>query len=468
MPGINGTYDLYELTAGALALANGSNYTLTYPAMYLTNFSTENSLTAQEILANITSHAATFHDIFRNKQAFIGGFISIILVLCGIVTASWMLFLLLLLSANSIPNSLILSNLFFCATYTAMLTKLTNVLRTQVAENLANTNTIQYVITFTTDTIILRSITSFFIWLSWIDLLVQINKHTVKRQIIIIGMTLACLSLAFSVTFLSIYWDTPVVTPKYQAIKVIHYIFEFVILLLFTGNVIYYSWLKRKFAYHRKTMALAIFCLLTLISPMVFTAVDLASDAIRTWATYVYTFSKLCVTIAIWEWLHTIRALELRYEKKTVLGRRISNDSFADAPDDTHDPHTTNSYILKSVNIVSVIAALKSPVNLAHRLMRSRNPAKQDPDQQVQLYDMVPAYTRNSNLSQQTSLSLEAHHPQFEVDHRYLRNTPSTVQATTNPTPVSYFTGAHAQLDISEDIHSNNDHRNDLTSNDQN
>lgn len=433
MPALGGAYDIYEVTAGRLSNDTG-NFSITYPGLYITNLTSSYYLTAEELLSNITAQQTVAAAVFQNKEPFMGGVVAVVLVLCAIVTAAWMLFLLLLLSSNSIPNSLILCNLFFCGTYTAMLAKLTKVLEAQVADNLADTYIIQYLITYSTDMIILRSFASLFIWVSWIDLILHINKHHMKRLILTTGLLLALASFALGLAFSFLYWPTVAVTPRFLAVKVLHHITEYVILISFSLNILYYSWIKRIFAYHKRAMAMAIFSLLTLISPIVFTSLDLASASMQTWAIYMYTFSKLCVTVIIWEWLHTIRSLETRHEKKTVLGRRISNDSFAKSPD--NESQTQNSYIFKSLNIVSIFAALKSHVKLLRKCALPKR-QNEDAQRQVQLYDILPTSTRTSTLSQQSGVSIEAHHPQFEVDHRYLRATPSTA----NPTPVSHLTG---------------------------
>lgn len=446
LPALDGLYDVYELTSGFLtSMADVEDYDITSPSFYLTNITSTYPLTTEELVANLTRQMRISGDVLSNKDPFIGGAISSILVLCGIVTAGWMLFLLLLLSSNSIPNSLMASNLFFCGTYTAMLVKITSLLQKQVDLDVVDTQEIQYSITFTPGLMAVRSIVTFLIWLSWVDLSVQLTKHSHKKQVILVGLLLSVVNSAFSTSFYVVYSNTyePSPTPTFRALKILHYLTDYVTLASFALFVLRFSWLKRRFAYHRNSMALAVFCLVTLTTPIIFMTIDLALNSTRSWAKYVYTFSKLCVTVTIWEWLHTIKSLEARYEGKTVLGRKISNDSFHVINDDSADVQSWNSnYIFKTINVVSLVTTLKSPVNLFHRTFRDVPRAKKDStnEEQVQLYEMMyPTSTRDSNISQDTGISIEAQHPQFDVDHRYLRNTPSTAHDTANPTPLSHF-----------------------------
>lgn len=437
-PSLDGLFNLYELTSGWQWVNETDNFTITSPALYLTNLTYD--LTADQLMYNLSAISTDVEYALRNKEPFIGGVVAVALVLCGIVTAAWMLFLLLLLSSNSIPNSLIISNLFFCATYTVILAKFTDDLQEQVRTNVADTEMVRQ-LTYATGIIIVRSISSFFIWLSWIDLSIQLYKYVRKSLLITVGLMLSFMSIAFGMSFFFIHRNFLPVEPSYTAVKVLHYTIEYLILILFFITVLHYSWRKRAFAYHRKAMALAVFCLITLISPLVFLTIDIISEKMRTWTTFVFSFTKLCVTVAIWEWLHAIRKLESGYEKKAVLGRRISNDSFAETHDDMEDDdvQSDNTYIFKTINIVSISAALKSPIHLMRRLQLPKPGIKKEASRdELRLYELAPATSRISNLSQQTGVSIEAQHPQFNVDPRYLRNTPSTFHRdTANPTPIS-------------------------------
>lgn len=458
---------MYELTAGLLDAEGSPNRTLKFPAYYLTNITSNLNLTAEEVMANVT--LLSIHDDFLNKEPFTGGVVAISFVLAGIVTAGWMFFLLLLLSSNSIPNSLILTNAVFCAGHTAMLSKLTEISQNQVMHNFADTTMIHYLITFSTKYIVVRNITSLLIWISWLDLLVQMNKWSRRNYILLGGLCLSLISFAFAIAYNFLY-QRQETSNHLLGVKVMHYFMEYLLITIFAIQVVHYTFKKKKFAYHKRAMALAIFALGTLLTPYAFTTINLVSGPLGSWATYVAIFTKLCCTMVTWEWLHTIRSLELKYEKKAVLGRRISNENFAQItgtdPGDNR-PHG-NTYILRSLNIVRLLSSL-NPMRWTSTFKpdNGTGPQQTQDVERISLQYMGDEISPSqSNLSDNTGISIVAENPRFDVDHRYLRNTPSTLHSRT--TPVSY---TNATPDITEGVRythtpnitedSGNDHTND-------
>lgn len=424
-----GGFDVYELTAGTLNLSDGSLFNLSYPAYYITNI-TLYALNSTDFQNGILQISNELHPMFYNKESFLGGVVTISFVLCGIVTASWMLFLLLFLASNTIPNSLILTNLFFSVGHSVMLTKLTSILKCQYVHNYSDMDEIKKLISFGTSFLTVRAITTLLIWVSWVDIMVQISKYSYKKQIIIWGAVLSICNFVVRLIYGLMYTKHDHDSSQFKGIKALHFLFDYLMLIIFTIQVARYSFKKKKFAYHRKAIALAIFSWITLIVPFIFATIDLCSDTLRTWSTYIFSFSVFCVIVVIWEWIHTIRTLELKYERKAVLGRRISNDSFLEDPMNPNlDPkhRHNNGYILKSINIFNILSSLKGYGGIKKKISNPRPSRNRfDQPEDVSFYEMVDDLSRQTSY-QGSALSFDdGAHPEFNVDHRYLRNTPST------------------------------------------
>jgi len=434
-----GEFDVYELTAGSLNLTDGSSYSLSYPGYYITNI-TSSIFDRSEFITEIQNISNELEPMFYNKESFLGGVVTISFVLSGIVTASWMLFLLLFLASNTIPNSLILTNLFYSVGHSVMLNKLTTILKCQYIHNYSDMDEVKKYLTFKTSFLIVRTITTLLLWISWLDIMVQISKYSYKKIIIIFGGGLSICNFAVRLIYGLMYTNYEHETSRFKAVKALHFFFDYLMLIIFTVQALKYSFKKKKFAYHKKAMALAIFSWMMLIVPFVFATIDLVSDTLRTWSTYVFSFSLLCVIIVIWEWIHTIRTLELKYERKAVLGRRISNDSFLEDPMNPNlDPkhHHNNGYILKSMNLLNLLSSLKICGKWRGKIINRQSSHKIEQHQQpedVSFFEMVDDFSRRSSY-QGSAMSYDCH-PEFNVDHRYLRNTPSTFNGS-RVTPIS-------------------------------
>lgn len=452
LSGITDGFDIYELTAGNLIGADNITYLVHKPVLYITNFS-NNSISNyySEIVQNITMVADTLDIRNIDKEPFVSGVVSLCFVLSGIVTGSWMLFLLVLLSSNTIPNSLLLANLFHSIGNTVMLLLLTNYLHVQVEMNFQDTQELRDLFTSSTSFIIVKTITSLLIYISWMDLLVQITKYEQRRKTLIFGLCLSLVTFAFAVAYNFLYGSAPSpydpqYTTKFIVIKGFHYSFNLILLIYFTGNILLFSIKKKRFAYHKKRIPLAIFSLVILSSTFAFTLMDIISDVLRTWGTNVAIFSNLCVTVTVWEWLHSIRQLEDKYERITVLGRKISNDSFS--PADPKRERDQNNYILKSLNVVDFINLINLKISRKFNSIFNANKFESNSqrinerksNEEILLYEIEPMNTRASSSvqSQEDNISYVGEYPQFNVDHRYLRNTPSTTGPDSRrPTPMT-------------------------------
>ncbi|KAH3687897.1 hypothetical protein WICPIJ_001114 [Wickerhamomyces pijperi] len=473
-----GNLSIYELLSGVV-----TDYNITYPAFYITNI-TNSSVNATVIEQTIDSYVSILENTVFTKDPFVGGVVAFCFVICGIVTASWMLLMLLMFSSNSVPNSLLLITFYSCCTYTVIVSRLTGILHYQISSNFTNIDEINNIISYSRDIIIVRSVLYLLNYISWVDLLVQMNRFHNRRKASIIGLCVCFFAFAVHTTYNLLYHylnsDARATSKVYRTFKYAHWIIDYMILITFTLEVILYAQKRLRFVFHSKTLPLTIFCSLTLATPFVFLSLDISSKLMKNWANYVFAFSNLCCSIVVWEWLHAVRTLEVKYERKTVLGRQISKDSFARESRykplgsrkrkqiHNNDAEVTNSssssishsYILKStnfLNFIDVISRVKSSINEGFKkhilrknaaVQRDTPNAGQDDDDDVSLYEMSSLNANITNLSNVSHMSAEEddNHPQFEIDQRYLRNTPSTVaNSTARNTPVAVNGDLHEQ-----------------------
>ncbi|CCH45396.1 pH-response regulator protein [Wickerhamomyces ciferrii] len=433
-----GEFDVYELTAGTITTPE-KFIELSFPAYYITNI-TSAVFNSTEFKNEVMEISNELEPMFYNKESFVGGVATISFVLSGTTTASWMMFLLLFLASNTIPNSLILTNLFFSVSHSVMLVKLTKILQCQYSQNYSDMDEVKNCITFGTSYLVVRSISTLLVWISWVDIMVQISKYSYKKKIIICGCILSIINFAIRLAYGFLYTRMDNNEPGFKAIKGIHYAFDYLMLIIFICQVARYTIRKRQFAYNRKTMALAVFSWIIMLTPFVFCTIDVISYSLRTWSSYIFSFAILSSIVVIWEWIHTIRIMELKYERKAVLGRRISNDSFLDDPMNPNlDPkhHHNNGYILKSLNLLTLLSSLNFWGKLQKYFQTKTHQysqANSDHPEDVSFIEMVDGLSRQSSY-QGSAVSYD-NHPEFNIDHRYLRNTPSSF-AGSRDTPLS-------------------------------
>ncbi|KAH3673741.1 hypothetical protein WICMUC_003484 [Wickerhamomyces mucosus] len=448
LEGLEGNFDIYKLLSGTINSGSTSNFTIAFPAFYITN-TTNSSITAQSILESIQNYSPNLEQNIFNGDSFVDSVVAFCFVFCGIVTASWMLFGLLLLSSNAVPNSLLLSTLFSSVANSVMLSKFNDILKNQVAKDFTSSHELESLISNSTDIIIVKCVSIFLTYLSWIDLVVQINKYIYRKVTLSIGIFLACGGFVVSIIYgiLNASSTSKAQNTGIYVAKYLNFTVQYIILVLFCGEIFYHVSQRWRFVVHRKALALSIFCGFTLLSHFVFLSLAVSSQLLRLWASYISTFSKICVSIVVWEWLHTLKSLEISYERRTVIGRRISNDSFnkssklrvGDIINNNRIPNSAtskNSYILKSTNFANFCGNFKNIRQWCQKqYAKLLNKKDQTDNEEVELFEMNRTVSNYSNISQQSdgvSIIDSDNHPLFEIDHRYLRNTPSG-RNTLNP-----------------------------------
>ena len=190
---------------------------------------------------------------------------------------------------------------------------------------------------------VIRLISDTFLWLAQAQTLIRLFPR--QREKIIIKWTafaLITLETLFS-TLNNFVYDGETRPPSFvDAIPALSYLFQLALSLLYCAWVIYYSIMKKRFAfYHPQMRNICLVALLSLLSvsvPVVFFILDISSPNLATWGDYVRWVGAAAASVAVWEWVERIEALERNDKKDGVLGREVfDGDEMLDVTPET-DP----------------------------------------------------------------------------------------------------------------------------------
>lgn len=180
---------------------------------------------------------------------------------------------------------------------------------------------------------IIRVISTTFVWLAQIQTLIRLfPRHREKVIIKWAGFGLIVLDTLFVIlnNFVSHDGNGPkTIRPRgyTEVIPVLSYLFELSLNLLYAAWVIYYSFVKRRFAFfHPQMRNIAVVGLMSYVSvliPVVFFITDIAKPQIASWGDYIRWVGSAAASVVVWEWVERIEALEREERKNGILGREI-------------------------------------------------------------------------------------------------------------------------------------------------
>ena len=191
---------------------------------------------------------------------------------------------------------------------------------------------------------IIRVISTTFVWLAQIQTLIRLfPRHQEKVIIKWAGFGLIILDTLFVIlnNFVSHDGNGPkTIRPRAytEVIPVLSYLFELSLNLLYAAWVIYYSFVKRRFAFfHPQMRNIAVVALMSYASvliPVVFFITDIAKPQIASWGDYIRWVGSAAASVVVWEWVERIEALEREERKNGILGREIfdGDESFGKSP----------------------------------------------------------------------------------------------------------------------------------------
>lgn len=177
---------------------------------------------------------------------------------------------------------------------------------------------------------IIRIISNTFLWLAQAQTLIRLFPR--QREKVIIKWTAFAL-ITLDVIFQSLnsfqYTSTGATRPRTftDAVPALSYLFALALGVLYAAWVIYYSLMKKKYAFYHpqmKNMCLvAALSLLSILVPVVFFVLDISKPDFTGWGDYVRWVGAAAASVVVWEWVERIEALEREEKKDGILGREV-------------------------------------------------------------------------------------------------------------------------------------------------
>jgi hypothetical protein len=188
---------------------------------------------------------------------------------------------------------------------------------------------------------VIRLISDTFLWLAQAQTLIRLFPRQ-REKIIIKWTAFALISLETLFSTLNNFVYNGETRPRsfVDAIPALSYLFQLALSLLYCAWVMYYSIMKKRFAFYHPQMRniclVALLSLLSVIVPVVFFVLDISSPNLATWGDYVRWVGAAAASVVVWEWVERIEALERDDKKDGVLGREVfDGDEMLDVTPDT-------------------------------------------------------------------------------------------------------------------------------------
>ena len=176
---------------------------------------------------------------------------------------------------------------------------------------------------------IVRVISETFLWLAQAQTLIRLfRRHKEKLVIKWTAFGLITLEVVFSSLNHFINQDGRSIPREFvSAIPALDYLFALALNLCYAAFVIYYSMVKRRFAFWNKKMRtmplVALLSLTAVLIPVIFFILDLSQPDVSGWGNYVRWVGAAAASVIVWEWVERIEALERDEKKDGILGREI-------------------------------------------------------------------------------------------------------------------------------------------------
>ncbi|KAL4414141.1 hypothetical protein CABS03_05080 [Colletotrichum abscissum] len=180
---------------------------------------------------------------------------------------------------------------------------------------------------------VIRLISDTFLWLAQAQTLIRLFPR--QREKVIIKWTafaLITLNLIFS-ALNSFQYPTSGsngnARPRsfVDAVPALSYLFQLSLGLLYAAWVIYYSLMKKRYAFYHPLMKnmilVSTLSLFAILVPVVFFVLDMAQPEFAVWGDYVRWVGAAGASVVVWEWVERIEALEREEKKDGILGREI-------------------------------------------------------------------------------------------------------------------------------------------------
>ncbi|SPO02970.1 related to pH signal transduction protein PalH [Cephalotrichum gorgonifer] len=180
---------------------------------------------------------------------------------------------------------------------------------------------------------IIRLISDTFLWLAQAQTLIRLFQRQ-REKIIIKWVAFALITLDVIFSALNSFQYTNSgsqgnMRPRtfVEAVPALSYLFQLSLGLLYGAWVIYYSILKKRYAFYHPLMKnmplVAVISLFSILVPSVFFILDISKPELTGWGDYVRWVGAAAASVVVWEWVERIEALEREEKKDGILGRQV-------------------------------------------------------------------------------------------------------------------------------------------------
>ncbi|RYP93377.1 hypothetical protein DL770_000420 [Monosporascus sp. CRB-9-2] len=209
----------------------------------------------------------------------------------------------------------------------------------QYAWGIQNASALQAEVLGGTQLKAIQLISDTFLWLAQAQTLIRLFPR--QREKIIIKWTafsLISLDVIFGALNSFHYTGQGQVRPHNftEAVPALSYLFQLSLGLLYAAWVIYYSLMKKRYAFYHPLMKnvslVAVLSIISILVPVVFFILDIAEPDFTGWGEYVRWVGAAAASVVVWEWVERIEALEREEKKNGILGREVfDGDEMMDA-----------------------------------------------------------------------------------------------------------------------------------------
>lgn len=200
----------------------------------------------------------------------------------------------------------------------------------QYAAGIQNAAVLQQDVLGGTEIKVISIISEAFLWLAQAQTLIRLFPR--QREKIIIKWTAFAL-IGFGVLFDSLnsflYTNAGSLRPRSftDAIPALSYLFQLSLGVLYAAWVVYYSLMKKHYAYYHPQMRniglVALLSVTAVLVPIVFFILDICKPDFTAWGDYVRWVGAAAASVIVWEWVERIEALEREEKKDGILGREV-------------------------------------------------------------------------------------------------------------------------------------------------
>lgn len=204
------------------------------------------------------------------------------------------------------------------------------VAESQYSDGYQNAELIQSEVLGGTELKVIRIISDTFLWLAQAQTLIRLFPR--QREKIIIKWTafaLITLDLIFQCLNSFVYTTQGNVRPRSftDAVPALSYLFQLSLGVLYAAWVIYYSLMKKRYAFYHQQMRniclVAVLSIMAILVPVVFFILDISKPEVTGWGDYVRWVGAAAASVIVWEWVERIEALEREEKKDGILGREV-------------------------------------------------------------------------------------------------------------------------------------------------